>query len=67
MTRYFRRTDPGPGENLRAGLVAGALAATVAAASFYLFRIILSREPLEPIKAEDSGELMPKGPQGTED
>ena len=48
MTRYYRRKQAGTQENLRAGLVAGALATTVAAASFYLVRVFLSREPLEP-------------------
>ena len=67
MTRYFRRTDPGTSENLRAGLVAGALATAVAAVSFYLVRIFLSREPLEPLPAEHPGESLPEGPQGTED
>ena len=30
MTTYYRRTETGPGENLKAGLVAGAAATTVA-------------------------------------
>lgn len=67
MTGYFRRTDPGPGENLRAGLVAGALATTVAAVSFYLVRVFLAREPLEPIGPEDPGKTLPKDSQGTGD
>jgi len=49
MSRYYRRVDPGPGENLRAGLVAGAVAGSVAAVSFYLVRLFLAREPLEPL------------------
>jgi hypothetical protein len=48
MAKYYRRVKTGRGENLRAGLVAGGLAATVGALSFYLVRLILSREPLEP-------------------
>jgi len=49
MSRYYRRTDPGSGENFRAGLVAGALAGSVAVVSFYLVRLFLTREPLEPL------------------
>jgi hypothetical protein len=40
---------PGPAENLRAGLVAGGIAATAAAVSFYLARVFMSREWLEPL------------------
>jgi len=64
MTRYFRRTDPGPGENLRAGLVAGALATTVAAVSFYLVRLFLSREPLESIDSKDPETTSSEGSEG---
>lgn len=49
MSRYYRRMEPGAGENLRAGLVAGALAAATAAVSFYFVRLFLSREPLDPL------------------
>lgn len=56
MSRYYRRTKPGPGENLRAGLVAAGVAATVAAVSFYLVRLFLAREPLEPLRSTASGE-----------
>ncbi len=49
MTEYYRRKEPGRGENLRAGLVAGGLAATVAAVTFYFVRLFLSREPLETL------------------
>ena len=51
MTRYFRRTEPGVGENIRAGLVAGAVAGSVAVVSFYLVRLFLAREPLESLDA----------------
>ncbi|MFH1766320.1 MAG: hypothetical protein ABIF09_19225 [Gemmatimonadota bacterium] len=54
MSRFYRRTKPGLGENLRAGLVAGALAGTVAAVSFYLVRLFLAREPLEPLPTSPS-------------
>ena len=47
--RYFRRKDPGPMENWKAGLVAGALSAAVASVSFYLTRVLLSRESMEPL------------------
>ncbi|MGD2122979.1 MAG: hypothetical protein PVJ76_14595 [Gemmatimonadota bacterium] len=53
MTRYYRRKKAGSGENLRAGLVAGALATSVAAVSFYLARLFLSREVMEPDSSED--------------
>jgi len=49
MSRYFRRTEPRAGENIRAGLVAGAVAGSVAVVSFYLVRLFLAREPLEPL------------------
>ena len=53
MSRYYRRTEPGPGENLRAGLIAGGMAAAVAAVSFYFVRIFLTREPLEALPREE--------------
>ncbi len=56
MSRFYRRTKPGPGENLRAGLVAGGLAATVAAVSFYLARLFLAREPLESLHPNVPGQ-----------
>ena len=56
MSRFYRRTKPGPGENLRAGLVAGGLAATVAAVSFYLVRLFLAREPLDSLYPKVPGE-----------
>jgi len=56
MTRYYRRTKPGLDENLRAGLVAGGIAATVAAVSFYLVRLFLAREPLDPLPSTDPEE-----------
>lgn len=50
-TRYFRRVDPGREENLKAGLLAGIVGASVATLSFYLVRLLLSRERLEPLDA----------------
>jgi hypothetical protein len=61
MTRYYRRKKTGAGEDIRAGLVAGALATMVAGVSFYLVRIFLSREALEPLE----GEASPDRPQET--
>jgi hypothetical protein len=61
MTRYYRRIDAGSGENLRAGLVASALAVTAAAVSFYIVRIFLCREPLPELPREGQG-----APIGTE-
>ena len=46
MTRYYSRKTPGWRENLKAGLVAGGISAAVAAVTFYLVRLTLSREPL---------------------
>jgi hypothetical protein len=48
MTRYYSRKTPGWTENLKAGLVAGGISAAVAAVTFYLVRLTLSREPLVP-------------------
>ena len=48
MTKYYRRKQVEAQENLRAGLISGALATTVAAATFYLVRLFLSRESMEP-------------------
>ena len=62
MSRYFRRKEPGSGENLRAGLVAGGLAAAVAAVSFYFVRIFLSREPLESLPSPNEEELQSEPP-----
>lgn len=61
MSRYYRMKNPGPAENLKAGLVAGGLAATVAAVAFYLTRVIVSRERLEPL--EPSGTKEDPGPE----
>ena len=66
MNRYFRRIEPGPGENLRAGLAAGLAAGAVAVVSFYLVRTLLSREPLEPLPAsgESKGEKSRESEEG---
>ena len=67
MSEYFRRKQAGRGENLRAGLVAGGLAATVAAVSFYLVRLLLTREPLEPLPPVDAtGGSTRRGPEDTD-
>jgi len=49
MSPLYRRTRPGPRENLGAGLISAGLALGVAAVSFYLVRIFLAREPFEPL------------------
>ncbi len=54
MTRYYRRKETGRKEDLAAGLVAAGVATTVAAISYYLVRIFLSREPLGPIETAGS-------------
>ena len=57
MSPYYRRTTPGPRENLGAGIVAAGLAIGVASISFYLVRTFLAREPLEPVpRATGAGE-----------
>jgi hypothetical protein len=66
MTRYYRRKEPGAAENLRAGLVAGALATTVAAVSFYFVRLFLSKEPLEPRSEVAAGSEMEREPEEDE-
>lgn len=45
--RRWIRVRPDRGENLRAALAAGALAAGVGVVSFYLTRLLLAREPLQ--------------------
>jgi hypothetical protein len=49
MNRYYRRTTPGRQENLEAGVVAAGLAVGVGALTFYLVRLFLAREPLDPL------------------
>jgi len=58
MTVYYRRTTPGPRENLGAGMAALGLGAGVAAVTFYLVRILLAREPFSsgPPAGGGSGE-----------
>ena len=56
MSGFYRRTKPGSGVNLRAGLVAGGVAAAAAAVSFYVVRLFLAREPLEPLPSKAPGE-----------
>jgi len=56
MSSFYRRTKPGPGVNLRAGLIAGGVAATVAVVSFYVARLFLAREPLEALPSTAPGE-----------
>lgn len=46
MSPYYRRKKPGVRENAGAALAALGLAAGVAAVTFYLVRLALSREPL---------------------
>jgi hypothetical protein len=55
MSPYFRRRKPGLKENLEAGVMAAGLAAGVAAVTFYLGRLLLSRDPLWPLDSESSG------------
>lgn len=64
MSRYYRMKKPGPTENLRAGLVAGGIAAAVAAVSFYLTRVFMSREPLEPLELSGPEDQPGKGIPG---
>jgi len=52
MSRFYIRKDPGPRETLGAGLVAAGAALGVAAVSFYLTRILRSREVIPPLPGE---------------
>jgi hypothetical protein len=64
MSRYLRMKKPGPAENLKAGLVAGGIAAAAAAVSFYVARVLMSREwlePLEPSGPEEDSEPRARG------
>jgi hypothetical protein len=49
MSRYYRRIEGGRKTSIQAGLVAGGIAAAVGAVSYYMVRLILSREPLGPV------------------
>ena len=62
MRTYYRPRAPGRGENLTAALVAAGLAAGVAALSFYLTRLFLSREPLGPFSPSAQEEESPVAP-----
>lgn len=53
MSRYYRRTSPGARETLTAALVSTGVAVGVASVTFYLVRIFLAREPLEPLPKEN--------------
>lgn len=55
MSPFYRRTRPGLRENLGAGLLAAGLGAGVAVVSFYLARLFLAREPLEPAPSKNRG------------
>ena len=52
MTRYYRRVERGRKTSVQAGLVAGGIAAAVGAVSYYVVRLLLSREALEPVAEE---------------
>ena len=65
MSPYYVRRTPGLRENLEAGLVAAGVALGVGAVSFYLLRLLLAREPLEPLPTGSSrGELPPSPAEG---
>jgi hypothetical protein len=66
MSRYYRRSEPEPGDNLRAGLLAGVLAGGVAVVSFYLTRLFLTREPLEPLVSDGGPEKPAEADEGSE-
>jgi hypothetical protein len=68
MSPFYRRTAPGPRENLGAALVAAGLAIGVASISFYLVRTFLAREPLEPLpnSSGEDGKNLGENPQDPE-
>jgi hypothetical protein len=61
MSRYYRRTTPGLRENLEAGMVAAGLAVGVGALTFYLVRLFLAREPLDPLPPAKGSPTAPEG------
>lgn len=52
MSRYYRRVEKGSRTSVQAGLVAGGVATLAGALSYYLVRLFLSREPLDPLTTE---------------
>ncbi len=63
MTRFYMKREPGPRENV------GALAVTlgVAAATFYVVRAFLSREPLESGASADSSTSALPAPKASDE
>lgn len=61
MSAVFRRTEPKAKDNFTAGLVAGTLAAGVAAVSFYFVRLFLAREEIPPLPPRSGGEAPDSG------
>lgn len=53
MSPYYRRKKPGSRENAGAALAALGVAAGVAGVTFYLVRLMLSREALVPSKPSE--------------
>lgn len=66
MSRYYRRVEKGRRTSLQAGLVAGGLATAVGAVSYYLVRLLLSREPLDPLPPKGPGADADHGETGRE-
>jgi hypothetical protein len=73
MSPYYRRKKPGYQENTGAALAALGVAAGVAGVTFYLVRLLLSREPLssgKPAELSLPGRVaLPRGddPPGPEE
>lgn len=61
MSRFYLRRTPGPRETVGAALVATGAALGVAAISFYLTRILLSRDVLEPPRESERGRNLGPG------
>ena len=60
MRRRWIRNEPSRRDNALAALAAAGVAAGVAAVTFYLARVFLSREEIEPLEVARRGETAPE-------